>query len=116
MNTQQLTTLSDIQHRKQAEPPSLVGSRCLQTGYHPSPAHGSREIESNHHNNRVRQSGQGKQGVTHLQEEQPLSDFLDQLLGHILGEEFYSELELKRGLLADILLEHLTSAKTNNKT
>lgn len=45
--------------------------------------------------------------VCYLQEEEPLGNFLDELLRDVLGEELGSELELQRVLFLHILLCHL---------
>lgn len=43
----------------------------------------------------------------YLEEEESLGDLLDQLLGHILGEELSSEFKLQRVLFLHVLLGHL---------
>ncbi|KAF3850032.1 hypothetical protein F7725_019751 [Dissostichus mawsoni] len=45
--------------------------------------------------------------LLHLQEEQLLRDVLDQLLGHVLREEFGPKLKLQRVLLLHVLGRHL---------
>ena len=47
----------------------------------------------------------------HLQEEQPLSDVLDKLISHVLGEELDPELELEGRLFVDVLHSHLHAVK-----
>lgn len=49
----------------------------------------------------------GQDGFLHLQEEKLLGDVLDQLLRHILREEFGPKLELQRVLLLHVLGRNL---------
>ena len=46
-------------------------------------------------------------GPPYLEVEESDGDVLDELLGHVLGVELGAELELQRGLLLDVLTQHL---------